>query len=212
MARVAKQHAESIARAHGISPEEVLDLSYVWKKRYEEGTPPSKDDAVRRQIGPQVLVDIVDSMTWRVISAPKSESFLTGDNPLFSPEGTRLQRPYGEFSIPLSSRVALHGSWQGGDKRPYLVDGSSNLVKAINRRSIANAQRFVFYHLRAPWVEKLVRSQASALHCIRWTSKSIAKLLPTLPSSPPQWTDESLLEDLKSPPVELVNYLTGAPS
>ena len=212
MVRVARQHVESVARAHGISTEEVLDQSDKWEKQHEEGPPQLKDDAVRKQFVPQMLVDTVDSMTWRVISAPKSESFLTGDNPLFTPEGSRTGRPHGEFSIPLSSRVALHGSWQEAKNKLCFVNGSPSLVKEINRRSVANAQRFVFYHLRASWVEKLMRSQVLELHSMQWTSKSSAKLLPPPPFNPPVWTDESLLEDLKSPPVDLVNYLTGIPS
>ena len=255
MVRVAKQHAESVARARGIisirsdyaansmaspppvrhsgegrnpespisentaalheigiSSEEVFDQSGKWENQHKEGPPSLKDDAVRKQFAPQLLVDTVNSMTWRVISAPRSESFLTGDNPVFTLKETRLGRPHGEFSIPLSSRVALHGSWNGEGKGLYPVDGSTSLVREINRRSVANAERFVFYYQSASWVRKLVKSPIPKLQRIRWTAKSDYELLPSPPFNPLVWTDESLLEDLKSPPVDLVNFLTGSPS
>ena len=212
MARVAKQHAESIAHAWDESTESVLRLADHWEAKARGEPPSKKDDAVRRQFVPESLVDTVNSMTWTVIAAPKSESFVLGDNPLFAPEGTRMEPPYGEFSIPLSTQVALHGSWRGGNGRLYFVNGSPRLVKEINRRSVASAQSFIFCHLRVSWLERLLNSNALELHRIKWTSTSGFELLSPPPSVPREWSNESLLEDLKSPPMDELNYLTNVPS
>ena len=133
-ARLAKQHPESIAHARDESTESILRSADYWGAMARGEPLSEKDDAVRRQFVPELLVEIVNSMTWAVISAPKSESFLLGDNPLFVPEGIRLRRPYGEFSIPLSTQVALHGSWRRGNSRLYFVDGSSRLVTVFSRK------------------------------------------------------------------------------
>ena len=211
MARVAKQHAEVIAHAWDESPEDVVRLADYWEAKARGEPPSEKDDAIRKQFVPGSLVDTISSMTWKVISAPKSDSFLLGDNPLYTPEGIRMKPPHGEFSIPLSTEVALHGSWQVGNSRLHFVDGTSQLVKEINRRSVAGARSFIFCHLQASWVERVTKRNVPELHRIQWTSKLSAKLLALSPPVQWEWSDESLLEDLKSPPVDELNYLTDGP-
>lgn len=131
--------------------------------------PPSEViDQVRSPWPLQRVVELIFTMTWRVIVADASNRFLTSDNPAFFFEGHGLRRPEAEISFPLASDVALHCSWQGSLEQLLFVQAKPPLVKEINRRVASGAERFVFYHERANWIPVLAEKPHPFLSRIQW--------------------------------------------
>ena len=159
---------ESLASRSNLTQAQVLHQIDQWEHEFDSNRLSGRDDLIRRQWSTRALIECIFSMTWRVIRADGSHHFLTGDNPVFFDKGYGLKPPYGEFSFPLSSDVALHGSWQGPSAGLLFVQSNPALVKEINRRVIFNAERFVFYHEKASWVSVVAEKQKPRLNRIQW--------------------------------------------
>ena len=90
------------------------------------------------------LADMIYAMHWRIVHLSYDEMFVTGDNPVFFTEHHGLMHPDGEISFPLSSKVALHASWQGSWEGLSFIEGSQHIATEMNRRTVSGAERFVF--------------------------------------------------------------------
>ena len=167
LARIRKS-AESLALKYNLTPAELLPRIEQWEQKFDSKPLSMKDDLIRRQWFSLDLIGCILSMTWRVIKAAESHLFLTSDNPVFFDEGYGLKEPHGEFSFPLSTDVALHGSWQGSREGLLFVQAKPALVKEINRRVVFVAERFVFYHQNASWVSVVAAKQRPRLTQIQW--------------------------------------------
>ena len=160
------------ASKFNLTPAELLHRVEQWGREYDSRPLSMRDDPIRRQwLSPRV-VNCFFSMTWRVIKADDSHRFLTCDNPVFFDEGCGLKPPYGEFSFPLSSDVALHGCWQGPQEGLIFVQEKPAFVKAlvkeIDRRVAFMADRFLFCHQNAKWVPVVAGKQRPELNRIFW--------------------------------------------
>lgn len=127
---------------------------------------------VRRQIlspWPSTnVVNAIKNMTWRFVRAPSNAQFLTTDNPAFFFEGFGLAKPEAELTFPLSSDRALIASHQGEPGSTLFLQAKPALVKEINRRVASGAERFVFFHRKAAWVETLATKKQPYLSRIAW--------------------------------------------
>ena len=101
------------------------------------------------------LLKLIFLMTWRIVRTDKANPFVTSDTPLYFHKGIGFIPPDGEFSVPLASHAALHGSWQPS-KNGLLesVELWPTLNREINRRTVTGAERFVYACNRLPWVKK----------------------------------------------------------
>ena len=151
-----------------LTREEVLHLIEQWEQTFDSKPLSERDDIIRRQWSSLAVLECILSMTWRVIRADDSHHFLTGDNPVFFHKEYGLQPPDGEFSFPLSSDVALHGSWQGSRGELLFDRAKPEHVKEIDRRAIVAAVRFVFCHEKASWVCVVAEKPIPRLNRIRW--------------------------------------------
>ena len=151
-----------------LSQEELQHKIEEWEGKFDSKQLSMKDDLIRRQWISPVMIDCISSMTWRVIKADDSHRFLTCDNPVFFDEGYGLKLPFGEFNFPLSSDVALHGSWRGLRAELLFVQARPAQVKEIDRRVAFVAERFVFYHHNASWVSKVADKLSPKLTPIEW--------------------------------------------
>jgi uncharacterized protein DUF4238 len=106
---------------------------------------------------------IIHGMHWMVFIASGSYRFVTGDAPvvyLAPTKGPADRRPVGlvhrnvELTFPLSMDIALLAHWtDAGDEFQRISDRT---VKAINMRTIQNADRFVFGSEPSEGLSKLV--------------------------------------------------------
>ncbi len=163
-----RENPESLASRVNLTLEQVLPLIDQWEHKFDSQRLSVRDDLIRRQWSSQEVIECISSMTWRVIKADDSHHFLTGDNPVFFDRGYGLNPPDGEFSFPLSSDVALHGSWQGPPEGLLFVRANPVLVKEIDRRVIFSAERFVFCHEKASWVSVVAEKPKIRLTRIQW--------------------------------------------
>ncbi len=94
---------------------------------------------------------IFHQMSWTIFTVRSSRyRFVTGDNPVWfeSPTASRepgsdaLLAPGVEVSFPLSCDAALVAGW-GGSALEYLP-ASESIVRTVNHRTIAAAQRWVY--------------------------------------------------------------------
>lgn len=150
------------------SQEELLEGIERWEHQFDSSPLTERADIIRRQWSSPVVLHYIFTMTWRVIKADDAHRFLTSDNPVFLDEGAGLKSSLGEFSFPLSSDVALHGSWQGPREGLFFVQARPPLVKEIDRRVAFVAERFVFYRRNASWVPKVADKLSPRLTPIEW--------------------------------------------
>lgn len=90
------------------------------------------------------------AMHWRFYVA--DEAFVTCDNPVLN---AGLHHPGGELAMVLGRSVALvatHTPSFGPLYRPATAD----IVDKLNRRTIANAIRFIFSHRNDPALQRLI--------------------------------------------------------
>src|SRR6185503_16996699 len=59
------------------------------------------------------VLDAMMSMRWQFLIAPEGHRFVTGDNPVHTfKRGIGFSKPYSELTFPVSSRVALLGTYR----------------------------------------------------------------------------------------------------
>ena len=163
-----RRSPELLASKFNLTPAELLNEIKQWEQEFDSRPLSMQEDMIRRQWFSPVVIDCIFSMTWRVIKADESNCFLTSDNPVFFDEGYGLKEPHGEFSFPLSSDAALHGSWRGPRQGLLFVRKKPELIKEVNRRVAFTAERFVFYHQNSSWVPIVSEKRWPSLNRIRW--------------------------------------------
>ena len=109
---------------------------------------------------PEVRDNLVE-MNWQVFTAVSSERFLTSDHPVFVSESKGLKPPHGEFLFPLASGIALVGSWQGPKRGLSFSIASSRFIKEFNRYVVSGSDRWLYYHERAGWLDRVVRNRST---------------------------------------------------
>lgn len=109
------------------------------------------------------LVPIFNSMKWMFLIATDDYKFVTSDNPLFyfdpthNPtflRGVGLLNKNVELTFPISKDLALLGTWENLEG---YVQINNNRVKAINRRTVVSAKRFVFSSQKSDGFNNLVQ-------------------------------------------------------
>jgi hypothetical protein len=92
-------------------------------------------------------------MNWAFMLSGEDD-FATSDNPVFLESG--FGKPEGGLTVPLSSGIVLFASWT-----PRFVDliahvAPRRVCNEVNRRPIANADKYVYYRSNSEWLRKLV--------------------------------------------------------
>ncbi len=112
---------------------------------------------------------VIEKMTWAFVRATDRIKFLTSDNPFFFHDPTADPRSiYGgvgllnknvEVSFPVSKDVALVAAWNERLKAGYF-QGTHELAKTINRRSVLAAHRFIYAPEKSESIARLVQKHA----------------------------------------------------
>lgn len=116
----------------------------------------------------QDVLDRLYAMTWRLLKSEDNNSFITGDNPIFFPKWLGLKNFDVELSVPLSSSVALHLSYQGKAETTLFIPAEPRHVNEINRRTARGAGRFLFCHRNEEWITKMMRVAQPRVKPLRW--------------------------------------------
>lgn len=113
----------------------------------------------------QMMLDfmpIIERMRWVFLESQSAEWFLTSDNPvvLYDPSAPHASglasSPLAELTFPLGRTICLLCRWKGRSGRVLF---SPSQVRALNKRSVLRAYRFVF----APYKSKTLRQLVDRL-------------------------------------------------
>lgn len=105
------------------------------------------------------------SLTWIVVEARGKTRFVTSDNPVTYVDPTvdpKSWHPVGlanravEVTFRLSATMALLAARRAGDLAIHRIRATENMVRAINRRTVAGASRFVFASEKSDPLMRLV--------------------------------------------------------
>ena len=111
------------------------------------------------------LATIFNNMTWVFIKATDRFKLLTSDNPLYYDDPTHNHNVFFgvslidknvEVSFPISSEVAFTGTWKK-DLREGFIQANHELIKIINRRTVASALRYIYSSERTDGIARLVQ-------------------------------------------------------
>lgn len=100
--------------------------------------------------GSPKAIEALSLMKWVFVS-DKEDNLITSDNPVFV---QNLGQSEGELSFPLSSRLALIASWTS--PADLVFHSNTQLCKEVNRRTIVNADQYVYHHSNSQWLRKLL--------------------------------------------------------
>ena len=134
-----------------------------------------RDPIVRTQRIPREIAACINDMKWAVfkMSAPR---LVVADHPLYFNERQGVRSPTDGIGIPLAHDTALLAIWSdplGGTE--FVEDSSSNAVrltrvaKAMNRRMVFQADRFLFCREPVPWLPRVSKNPL-------WNRRQVAKL------------------------------------
>ena len=145
---------------------------------YSRELPPQLAEKVNTPLPSETITAVLGSMTWRVLVSDGPQYFVTTDNPafFFRAGGFGLGNAVSEISFPLSTRFALHGSYQPARGNLVYLEVAQRTVREINRRLISDADRLVFYHERARWIERLLAKKNLYLSRIMWRGITVKRL------------------------------------
>lgn len=102
-----------------------------------------------------ILITVLENMVWSFYTAPKGHGFLTSDNPVFISKQFGLGKNVSEVSFPISSDVALVASWSRFLKEGF-SETTSQVLKELNRRTVSEASRFVYFSENSQWVNTML--------------------------------------------------------
>ena len=160
---------EGWASSCDMTPEELSLHLDDWESGKGDTPLTLKNDIVRHQWASSRIIHAVFLMAWTMIASHGPDRFVTGDNAVFIHDGYGLGNPESEFSVPLSTDVALHGSWPHSNRSNLTyVTASPALVKEINRRTVFLAERFVYCHREEPWIPRLAAESPRRFNRIPW--------------------------------------------
>jgi len=110
-------------------------------------------------------VQMLADMEWRFLDCGRDEFFLASDNPVYFPEAIGIGNEKSELSFPVAQNLVLLAKRQFS-VAPAFHRARPAIVKEINRRSAANALKFVFAPRRAEWIPILLNKKNPRLNRI----------------------------------------------
>jgi hypothetical protein len=139
-------------------------------RKFEAHPPQEVLDQVRSPWPGEEVLRLVSQKTWRLITVTGSASFVTSDSPAVFFEGLGLKNPDSELILPLSPNVALVADHKGVAGSTLMFGAKPALVREVNRRVIADCERFVFAATPQAWVSKVAHKTRPYLSRIQWTA------------------------------------------
>jgi hypothetical protein len=169
------EHAQQIIKEMEARPQPDVELiarrrreMAELEQRYTGQTPQWAIDRANDPRPSLLIVERLAAMTWRVLLSQGPQYFITSDNPAFFFRGLGLDHQEAEFSFPLSTSHALHGSWQAARSDITFVPVNQRTVREINRRTASRTVRLALYHKSAPWILPILCKPDGYLSRIRW--------------------------------------------
>ena len=109
-------------------------------------------DTLQPEIFPRVF-GALRQMSWTLWKAAPGRQLLIGDNPVLFDEARGIGHARGEVLFPIRSDALLVASWQVSGQRQLTVQQT----RLVNARSVAGAQRWVFFERHESWIVPFAR-------------------------------------------------------
>lgn len=136
--------------------------------KYSKEPPKQVKEQVRSPWPSENVLELISRKTWRLLVGKDTEPFVTSDSPAVFFEGLGLANPDSELTMPLSPSIALIADHKSEIGSTFIVRPNNALVREVNRRVIADAERFVFASTPQPWVPKVAAKKQPYLSRIKW--------------------------------------------
>lgn len=132
-------------------------------------TTPEIEALIKTPFKSKLTVSTLVEMAWIIVSAGESMYFVTSDHPATYFEGLGLGNPECEFTMSLSKDFAIvcHHYHSLGET-DFRLNEHKQIIKEINRRLIAAADRFIFSPRSDDWISKIAMKENPYLSRIRW--------------------------------------------
>lgn len=140
------------------------------RKQFHEEPPKEVTDQIESPWPTKKMIETVAAMAWRLVFTRGPQFFITSDNPAFFFEGLGVGTPEGEIAFPLSPNVAFMGSNQGTPGAIALLEVKQKIVREVNRRMSAGAERFVFAREPQAWLVEAMKKPNPYLSRIGWNT------------------------------------------
>jgi len=111
------------------------------------------------------IVGAIKAMNWSFWEFNERPVFLTCDNPLFYFRGMGVGKPDSEISFPISNHIVLWATWRADLPRKF-IKASTQIVKEFNRRTIDNADRYIFHSRDEDWIVPFIKKKRWKLNRI----------------------------------------------
>lgn len=172
--RIAEQVRE-LASAGRLSPDlarrRLQELGAV-HERYTQQLP---HDLVAQLHDPRPTAAMIEALwrlRWRLLIAPEPEYFITSDNPAFYHEAYGIGTDKAEMRLPLSPRIALHGTkarpTEAGKFSTHLI--ARDWVREFNRSVASGAASIAIAHRRSEFLKTLLCRRKPYLFRLIWDS------------------------------------------
>jgi len=137
------------------------------RARIGASVPDNVHEQIRTPFWSDESVACIHNMLWHIVPAPLPHYFVTCDTPSHFFEGLGVGNQDSEFTFAISRSFALVGE-QGQGAGVVFEQTRPQIVKEINRRILSHAERFVFAHRKAVWIDVVAQKKEPILSRIRW--------------------------------------------
>lgn len=121
----------------------------------------TKEPALRQVLWLSGVMDHIMRMNWQVFTADTTDRFLTSDHPIFVSKTAGLKHENAEFLFALASDIALVGNWKFTLGELAFQSADSRFVKEFNRYVVSAAEKWIYFHKKANWINKVVQNPST---------------------------------------------------
>ena len=126
------------------------------------------DELWQESITPERTPDLLNAlvnMRWSFLVSPSGGEFLTCDNPLFFFSDLGVVSAHSEVSLPISSHIAIWGSWRTDIPEGFLAV-RSKVVHEMNRRIAQNATKYIISRQSESWIASFLAKKSWRLNSL----------------------------------------------
>ena len=174
LAKVTSELRDQIraAKSEGHISSELAEQHLAEAERVSEefaaNTPQDVIEQIESPWPTEQMVQLIYEMHWRFVRTDGPNYFIASDNPAFFFECWGLKNDESELTFPISSQLALFGSWTPVRRASDRVLKGARFVKEANCRLAYGASRFIFSRSRLSWLAKVARKRVEDLNRIVW--------------------------------------------
>jgi hypothetical protein len=168
-----------LASAGRLSPDlarqRLQEVSEV-HEQYTQSLPKELLAQLHNPLPTAAIIEALWRMRWRVLMAPDSDYFIASDNPAFYHEAYGIGTDKAELRLPLSPRVALHGTQAGPSEAAVfsIHPVGRDWVREFNRSVASGATSIAISHRRSVFLKTLLCRKKPYLFRLIWNSAGTA--------------------------------------